>query len=80
VSVGGVMVNVFASSVGDRRVKPKTTKIGMCCFSTKHAALRNKSKDWLAQNQVNVSECYFHEILIVAMRTEKIMCIVINKC
>jgi hypothetical protein len=31
-------------------------KIGMCCFSAKHAALRRKSKDWLARNQNNVSE------------------------
>jgi hypothetical protein len=23
----------------------------MCCFSAKHAALRRKSKDWLARNQ-----------------------------
>ena len=36
-------------------VKPDY-KIGICCFSTKHAALRRKSKDWLARNQVNVSE------------------------
>jgi hypothetical protein len=28
----------------------------MCCFSVKHAALRRKSKDWLARNQNNVSE------------------------
>jgi hypothetical protein len=28
-------------------------KIGICCFSTKHAALRRKSKDWLAQKQDN---------------------------
>ena len=28
----------------------------MCCFSSKHAALRKKSKDWLARNQNNVSE------------------------
>jgi hypothetical protein len=31
-------------------------KIGMFCFSTKYKALRRKSKDWLAQNQDNVSE------------------------
>ena len=30
-------------------------KIGICCFSAKHAALRCKSKDWLARNQNNVS-------------------------
>jgi hypothetical protein len=29
---------------------------GICCFSAKHAALRNKNKDWLARNQNNVSE------------------------
>ena len=27
-----------------------------CCFSAKHAALRSKSKDWLARNQDTVSE------------------------
>jgi hypothetical protein len=31
-------------------------KIGICWFSAKHAALRRKSKDWLARNQNNVSE------------------------
>ena len=31
-------------------------KIGICCFSAKHAELRRKSKDWLARNQNNVSE------------------------
>ena len=31
-------------------------KIDMCCFFTKHKALRRKSKDWMAQNQNNVSE------------------------
>ena len=34
----------------------KDYKIGICSFSTKHAALRRKSKDWLARNQDNVSE------------------------
>ena len=27
-----------------------------CCFSTKHASLRRKRKDWLARNQDNVPE------------------------
>jgi hypothetical protein len=31
-------------------------KIGICCFSAKHAALRRKNKDWLARNQDNVFE------------------------
>ena len=31
-------------------------RISICYFSTKHAALRSKSKDWQVQNQDNVSE------------------------
>jgi hypothetical protein len=34
----------------------KDYKICICCFSAKHAALRKKNKDWLAQNYANVSE------------------------
>ena len=34
----------------------KDYEIGICCFSAKYAALRRKSKDWLAQNQDIVSE------------------------
>ena len=34
----------------------KDYKIGICCFSAKHTALRRKSKDWLARNKNNVSE------------------------
>jgi hypothetical protein len=37
----------------------KDYKIGMCCFSAKHAAVRKKSKDWLTQNQDNISEWYY---------------------
>ena len=55
------MVGVLASSAVDcmfepRLGKTKDYKIGICCSSTKHAALRTKSKDWLAQNQDNMSE------------------------
>ena len=55
------MVKVLASSVVDRGFDPwsgktKDYKIGVCCFSAKHAALRSKSKDWLSRNQDNVSE------------------------
>jgi hypothetical protein len=39
-----------------RCVHPKTIKLFFCCFSTKHAAWRRKSKGWLARNQNNVSE------------------------
>jgi hypothetical protein len=46
------MVSVLASSVVDRGFEPrlgqtKDYKIGICCFSAKHVALRRKSKDWL---------------------------------
>jgi hypothetical protein len=55
------MVSMLASSVVDRGFdhwsdKTKDFKIGMCCFSAKHAVLRGKNKDWLARNQNNVSE------------------------
>ena len=55
------MVSVLASTVVDRGFEPrsgqtKDYKIGICCFSAKHAALMRKSKDWLARNQNNVSE------------------------
>ena len=60
-SIGGVMVSVLASSAVDRGLEPrsgqtKDYKIGVCCFSAKHAALRRKNKDWLAWNQNNVPE------------------------
>jgi hypothetical protein len=59
--IGGVMVSVLVSSAVDRGFEPrsgqtKDDKIGICCFSAKHAAFMRKSKDWLAQNQNNVSE------------------------
>ena len=55
------MVSVLASSAVDRGFEPQSgqTKdyaIGICCFSSKHAALRRKSKDCLARNQNNVFE------------------------
>ena len=59
------MVSMLASSVVDRGFKPrsgqtKDYKIGICCFSAKHAALRSKNKNWLAQNQDNVSRVGRH--------------------
>jgi hypothetical protein len=33
-----------------------TNRIGICCFSAKHAEFRRKNKDWLAHHQDNVSE------------------------
>jgi hypothetical protein len=55
------MVSMLASSAVDRGFESpsgqtKDYEIGICCFSSKHAALRRKSKDWSAWNQNNVSE------------------------
>jgi hypothetical protein len=61
--MGGVMVSVLASSAVDCGFEPnqaKDYKIGICCFSAKHAALRRKTKDWLAWNQNNVSRVERH--------------------
>jgi hypothetical protein len=59
--IGGVMVSLLASSAVDRGFEPRSGQskdyaIAICCLSAKHAALRRKSKDWLARNQDNVSE------------------------
>ena len=52
------MVNVVASSVGDREFESRSDQtkhynIGICCFSSKRASLKRKSKDWMARNQDN---------------------------
>ena len=49
-----------ASSAVDRVFEPRSYQTkdynnNMGCFSTKHAAFRGKSTDWLARNQDNVS-------------------------
>ena len=55
------MASVLASSAVNRGFEPRSAQaknyeIGICYFSAKHAALRRKSKDWLAQIQDNVTE------------------------
>ena len=55
------MASVLASSavvrgLESRLGQTKDYKIGIWCFSAKHAALRSKSKDRLARNQNNVRE------------------------
>ena len=61
--IGGVMVSVLALSVIDRCPRSGQTedyRIGICCFSAMHTVLRRKSKDWLDQNQDNVSRVGRH--------------------
>ena len=60
-SIGSAMASVLTSSVVDHGFQPlsgqtKDYAIGICCFSANYAALRRKSKNWLARNQDNVSE------------------------
>ena len=38
----------------DRGFETKVYKIGICCFSAKHTALRSKNKVWFARNQCNM--------------------------
>jgi hypothetical protein len=73
--IGVIMVSMIASSAVDRGFKPQTgqTKdyeISICCFSTKYAALRRKSKDWLARNQNNVSEWSDNSVNLILMYQE----------
>jgi hypothetical protein len=64
------MVSVLAVDPGfePRSGQTKDYEIGICFFSAKHAALRRKSKDWLAGNQDNVwvtcqtTDCCFSEL------------------
>ena len=56
-----VMVNWFVPSAVDCGFEPrsgqiKDYKIGICCFSAKYAALRRKSKYWMARNRDNVAD------------------------
>ena len=56
-SIGCIKVSMLAVDCGfDPRIdQSKDCTIGVCCFSAKSAALRDKSKYWLAQNQDNMS-------------------------
>ena len=54
------MVSVLASSAVDRGfeprwIKPKTMKLVFVASSLRKSAVKRKSKDWLSQNQENVS-------------------------
>ena len=59
--IGGVTVIVLVSRAVDHWFKPqsgqiKDYNISIFWFSAKDAALRRKNRDWLARNQVNMSE------------------------
>jgi hypothetical protein len=51
-------------------------KIGICCFSATHTALRRYGKYWLARNQDNVSEwrdMSIHGLLFQWVNTTKVL-------
>jgi hypothetical protein len=55
------LLSMLVSCVVDCGIEPrlgqtKDYKIGICCFSSHHTALWRKGKEWLAQNQDNLSE------------------------
>ena len=60
---------VLASSALDRGFENQSSqtkdyKIGICCFSAKYAALRSKSKDWLARNQMALNNNHSPSYLV----------------
>ena len=62
------MVSMLASSAVDRGFEPwsgqtKDSKIGICCFSTKHAALRRKSM-CLSGTTCLSADCCFSELAL----------------
>jgi hypothetical protein len=54
-----------------KKKNPHNIDYEMCiyCLPAKHAALSRKSKDWLSQNQENVSE--WNDMLTVASVAQK---------
>jgi len=74
------MASVLASSAVDRESETRSGQskhynIDLCCFIAKHTALRRKSKDWLARNQLYVSEwgdMFIRRLLFQLASTKKI--------
>ena len=66
------MINLLASRAVDRGFEPrsgqtKDFKIGICCFSAKHAALRRKSKDWVARNRPSGATCLYADCCFIGL-------------
>ena len=74
--INGVMVSVLASTAVGRGLESrsgqtKDYKIGICCFSTKHAALRRAKTGWLGIRIMCLSgatciptDCCFSELAL----------------
>ena len=70
------MVRVLPSSVVDRGFYPQSNqtkdfKIGICFFSAKHATLRSKSKDCLAQSGVTCLLTYCCFSMLALLKSTK---------
>ena len=78
------MVSVLGSSVVDhRQIKSWSSQTKKCVFAVffaKHTALRSKSKDWLARNHDNVSECSYISIHSVATSLSTVQLHVYPQC
>jgi hypothetical protein len=68
--IGGAVVSVLASKVIGRELREghiKDYQISICCFSTKHAALRRKSQDWImcvSGATCLPADCCFSELVL----------------
>jgi len=56
-------LNINQKCINPRPGHTNDCEMGMCCCSAKHAALRTKSKHWLARNQDDGSEKSIHGLL-----------------
>ena len=55
------MVSLMALGMANHGYEPYSIQtnvyeIGICCFPTKHTALRSKIRDWFIRNQYDVSK------------------------
>ena len=71
ICLGGVMVGVIAWSLEGPGLDPhpdqtKDSKIGICCFSAKHAAFRSKSVI-MCKVACLSEDCWFHELACVGL-------------
>ena len=76
--IGGVMVSMFDSSAVNHGFQlklgqTKDYKIGICCFSAKHAALRRKSRllfQWVSTIKIQLSLLFYvkEDLFIISLK------------
>ena len=75
IHIGSVMASVLAS--GRSWLSSKEYKISIYYFSTKHRALWNKNKDWLARKKDNESEWSDMSTRVVVSKSYEIQLIML---